>query len=218
MKLGNVMIFGDSYSTYRYYIPEGYATYYADEPFKPTDVNRVEQTWWHQLFTYAGANLIHNNSWSGSTICYTGYGGVICKDTSSFICRLRKLKSEGFFEKNRIDTVFVFGGTNDSWCGAPTGEPKYSDWTETDLYFALPAASYFLNELKATLPDAKINVIINNGLKPALAEVFKETCRRLALPYVALKDIDKTGGHPTILGMSQIKDQIIETLGIEPQE
>ena len=218
MKLGNVMIFGDSYSTYRGYIPEDYPTYYADEPFKPTDVNRVEQTWWHSLFSYARANLVQNNSWSGSTVCYTGYGGVICKDTSSFICRLRKLKEAGFFREHRIDTLFVFGGTNDSWCGAPTGEPKYADWTETDLYFSLPAASYFLHELKEILPDAKIVVIVNTGLKQALAEVFKEACKRFDLYCVELKEIDKMGGHPTVLGMAQIKNQIVETLGIESLE
>lgn len=218
MKLGNVMIFGDSYSTYRYYIPEDYPTFYADEPFKPTDVNRVEQTWWHQLFTYAGANLIQNNSWSGSTICYTGYGGANCSRTSSFIYRLRKLKDEGFFESNPIDSVFVFGGTNDSWCGAPTGEPKYGDWEESDLFFSLPAASCFLSELKEALPEAKIVVIINTNLKKALAEVFKESCTRLGLTFVELQDIDKTSGHPTVLGMSQIAQQIKETIGVEPKE
>ena len=216
MKLGNVMIFGDSYSTYRGYIPESYPTFYADEPFKPTDVNRVEQTWWHSLFSYAGATLIQNNSWSGSTLGYTGYGGVICKDTSSFICRLRKLKEEGFFEKHPIDTVFVFGGTNDSWCGAPTGEARYENWREEDLYFSLPAASYFVKLVKDTLPEAEIVVIINTNLKVALAEALKESCRRFGLRCVELKDIDKTSGHPTVLGMSQIKEQIITTLDIEP--
>ena len=218
MKLGNVMIFGDSYSTYRGYIPEDYPTYYADEPFKPTDVTQVEQTWWHSLFSYARANLVQNNSWSGSTVCYTGYGGVICKDTSSFICRFRKLKEAGFFREHHIDTLFVFGGTNDSWCGAPTGEPKYADWTETDLYFSVPAASYFLHELRETPPNAQIVVIVNTNLKAVLTEAFRESCRRFGLSCVELKDIDKMGGHPTILGMAQIKDQIIETLKIESGE
>lgn len=218
MKLKNVMIFGDSYSTYRNYIPEGFATFYADEPFKPTDVNRVEQTWWHQLFSYAGANLIQNNSWSGSTICYTGYNGADCSKTSSFINRLRKLKEENFFAQNRIDTVFVFGATNDSWCGAPTGEFKYSDWKEEDLYCSLPAIACFLSELKTTLPSAEIVVIINTNLKKAIVAAFKESCRRLDLRYVELEEIDKTGGHPTVLGMSQIQEQIIKTLGIESRE
>ena len=215
MKLGNVMIFGDSYSTYRGYIPEEYATYYADEIFKNTDVNRVEQTWWHRVVTHGGANLVMNNSWSGSTIGYTGYGGVNCSETSSFICRFRKLKAEGFFEKNTLDTIFVFGGTNDSWCGAPTGIPKYEGFTEADLFLALPAASYFLKELRDTVPSAQIAVVINTGLKPALVEVFKTACERFGLSCVELSDIDKLGGHPTILGMSQIAEQIVKTLDIE---
>lgn len=218
MQLGNVMIFGDSYSTYRNYIPEEYPTFYADDPFKPTDVTHVEQTWWHRLFSYAGATLVQNNSWSGSTICYTGYGGVNCSETSSFICRLRKLRREGFFDDNAIDTVFVFGGTNDSWCGAPTGEPKYEGWTEADLFLSLPAAAYFLKELRETVPRAQIVVVINTNLKKALAEVFKESCERFGLAFVELQDIDKTSGHPTILGMSQIAEQIINALPVEKKE
>lgn len=218
MKLNNVMIFGDSYSTYRGHIPEGFATFYADEPFKPTDVNRVEQTWWHRLFTYAGANLVQNNSWSGSTICYTGYNGADCSHTSSFIYRLRKLKAEGFFENHKIDTVFVFGATNDSWCGAPVGEPKYADWQEEDLYCSLPAVACFLDELKNTLPESEIVVIINTNLKKAIVEVFKESCSRLGLHFVELADIDKTGGHPTVLGMSQITEQIVKVLQVERGE
>lgn len=218
MKLNNVMIFGDSYSTYRNHIPQGYATYYADEPIKPTDVTNVENTWWHRLFSFAGANLIRNDSWSGSTICYTGYNGADCSKTSSFIYRLRTLKAEGFFADNKIDTVFVFGATNDSWCGAPQGEPKYSDWQEEDLYCSLPAIPCFLTELKATLPDADIVIVINTNLKKTIVAVFKEMCERLGLRCVELVDIDKESGHPSVLGMAQIEEQIVKTLEIEPKE
>ena len=89
----NFMIFGDSYSTHKNHIPEGYVYYYADEG---RDEGRgeqkmlAEQTWWWQLKERTGANLVHNNSWSGSTIGYTGYSGD-CSKTSSFICRYEKL-------------------------------------------------------------------------------------------------------------------------------
>ena len=207
-------VLGDSYSTFKDYIPEGNRCYYPN-PERVDDVLAVEQTWWHRVLSHGGATLVQNNSWSGSTICYTGYNGVNCSETSSFICRLRKLKREGFFAANKIDTVFVFGGTNDSWCGAPTGEPKYEGFTEADLFLSLPAAACFLQELKETVPQAKIAVIINTGLKPALVEVFKTSCEKLGLSYVELRDIDKRCGHPTILGMSQIAERIVEALDVE---
>ena len=103
----NVLIFGDSYSTFKGFIPDGYIAYYTAEGRPETDVTKVEQTWWHQVVKEAGLNLVLNNSWSGSTICYTGYEGKDCSKTSSFICRLQKLIDEDFFKQNNIDKVFI---------------------------------------------------------------------------------------------------------------
>ena len=75
MQFGNTLIIGDSYSTFKGYIPEGYAPYYTNEPGN-TDVRRVEETWWHQLQAETDCRILLNNSWSGSTICYTGYNDV----------------------------------------------------------------------------------------------------------------------------------------------
>lgn len=96
------------------------------------------------------------NSWSGSTICYTGYNNADCSKTSSFIYRYMKLKSEGFFQQNEIDGIIVFGGTNDSWANAPLGKLKYSGWHEEDLFNVLPAISYFANILKKDFPNANL--------------------------------------------------------------
>lgn len=71
MTFGNVLIFGDSYSTFLNYIPEGYAHYYGDS--SKSDLDSVEQTWWYQLITETHSNLVLNDSWSGSTVCNTGY-------------------------------------------------------------------------------------------------------------------------------------------------
>ena len=86
MTLGNVLIFGDSYSTYEGDIPEGYAVYYSGHREKDPDISSVEKTWWGRLLSDTDSRLIQNNSWSGSTIGYTGYVGD-CSKTSSFIYR-----------------------------------------------------------------------------------------------------------------------------------
>jgi len=143
----NTIIFGDSYSTFENYIPEGYETYYCEKGCPETDVTNVFQTWWHQVITEANLNLILNDSWSGSTMGYTGYDNVDCSQSSSFIYRFNKLVEQGFFNKNKIDTVFVFGGTNDSWANAPLGKIKYENWEINDLYLVLPAICYFLKTL-----------------------------------------------------------------------
>jgi len=103
VNLGNVIIFGDSYSTYKGYIPEGYAVFYSGERVTPPDLPNVEKTWWKIVLDANESNLIQNNSWSGSTIGYTGYDSADCSKSSSFIYRLEKLIDEGFFEENIID-------------------------------------------------------------------------------------------------------------------
>ena len=101
--IGNILIIGDSYSTYGGMIPDGYAVYYSkegrgDPEFMVTKME-LKDTWWMRLMNATGATLAQNNSWSGSTLCYTGYAGD-CSHTSSFIYRYRQLKEQGFFEKN----------------------------------------------------------------------------------------------------------------------
>ena len=206
MNFGNVLIIGDSYSTFGGYIPEGYAEYY---PEKETNVLNVEETWWHMLMCETESKLILNNSWSGSTVCYTAYEGVDCSETSSFIFRLEQLATNGFFEKNRIDTVFVFGGTNDSWADSPIGELKYADWEKKDLYSVLPAMCFLLYKLKLVLPNAQIVCVINTLLKDEITDGFKTACKHFGVKAVIPEDIEKINGHPTVKGMQDIKNSII---------
>lgn len=208
----NTLIFGDSYSTFKGYVPEGYAIYYSENERPETDVTQVSQTWWHQVVTEADLNLVLNNSWSGSTIGYTGYNNTDCSKSSSFIYRLRQLIENDFFAKNQIDTVFVFGGTNDSWSNAPLGEIKYSDWEEKDLFSVLPAICYFLNLLKELLPQAKIYCLINTEIKPEIASCMKNACKKYGITPIAFDKIDKMCGHPTIQGMKDIKDCVLNIL------
>ena len=212
MNKRNVLIIGDSYSTFEGYIPEGYEPFYKKDGREDNDVSRVEETWWHQVIAETGANLALNNSWSGSTIGFTGYGGADCSQTSSFIYRLEQLIENGFFEENEINTVFVFGGTNDDWSEAPLGKPEYSHWEKRDLYYVLPAISYFLRKLKDTLHDANIYCLINTELKQEITDCFKESCSRYGIKAVTFDGIEKDAGHPTVKGMQDIKDQVMELL------
>ena len=106
--LGKIFILGDSYSTFVGYNPEGYALYYGVP--NDTDVVAVEETWWHRLATRDDGEIVRNCSFSGTTICNTGYGGY-CPD-SSFIGRFDRLAAEGFFDENEIDTVLLIGNVD----------------------------------------------------------------------------------------------------------
>ena len=218
--LGNIFILGDSYSTFKGHIPEGFSSYYSENgPWylvahpneaKPSerDVRTVEQTWWYPLAKENG-RLIQNCSWSGTTICNTGYDG--CDNSKvSFIARLEKLLDEGFFEENKIDTLFLFGGTNDSWSNAPLGEKIHTGHTKEDLYCVFPAFSYLINLLKTRLPEVKVYCIINTWLKPEIAEYYISVCENQGVDAIVLHDVEKICGHPSIDGMKAIKEQILE--------
>lgn len=208
----NAIIFGDSYSTFKNFIPEGYADYYIEGGNGYTDVTKVTETWWHQVATEANLNIALNNSWSGSPLCYTGFNNEDCSKTSSFICRLEKLIADGFFEKNQIDTVFVFGTTNDNAANSPLGTIKYDDFKPEDLYYVLPAISYFVKRLKTVLPDADIYCLVNTQLKPEIVEGFRKVCEKYGAINITFDKIDKTNGHPTVQGMTDIKNKVLKCL------
>lgn len=214
IRLGNTLILGDSYSTFKGYIPEGSICYYSPEDPEHSGVTRVEQTWWHQLLAATDSVLLQNNSFSGSTIGFTGYNGDDFKNIS-FIRRFETLYEQGYFEENRVDTLLVFGGTNDDWSGAPEGQLMHEGWTEQDLYCALPAIGYLFHRVRELLPDTRVCTIINTGMKPCIHYALIESSQRNGAEVILMNHIDKISGHPTAVGMTQIKDQILACLQAE---
>jgi hypothetical protein len=209
MKKKNVMILGDSYSTFKGYIPTDYEPYYYPASVREaTDVLHVEETWWYTLMQEEGFTLVRNDSWSGSTIGYRGYNDSDTSSTSSFIARMTKLESEGFFAENEIDTLFIFGGTNDSWCGAPLGVPASGEITQEELYTVLPAIEHLIRMAKRILPKARILFLINTDLKPEIGDEIRASAARNGIEALTLTSIHKKSDHPTIEGMADIKRQV----------
>lgn len=210
--LNNAIILGDSYSTFEKYVPAGQDVYYYEKGDSETDITNVRETWWYQVVKEAHLNLVLNDSWSGATIGYTGYNNLDCSKSSSFIHRLHKLIEHGFFDTNEIDTVFVFGGTNDDWAMVPLGVSKYENWSNDDLYFVLPAISYFFKILKNALSRAEIYCLINTGLKSEISDEMKTVCEMYNIIPIELNEIDKSYGHPTIKGMKDIAKEVLSVL------
>lgn len=210
INLGNAFILGDSYSTFKDYIPKGFSFWYSNVEKEETDVIDVSQTWWWQLINSTDSQLVRNCSWSGSTICNT------CRPTfdvsTSFINRFEKLVNEGFFEQNEINTFFVFGGTNDSWINSPVGELVVEGWNDEQLLCVLPAVSYLFYRIKTVIPNARVINLINTNLKEVIVEGIKKSAEHFGVEYLQLENISKQNGHPDIKGMVQIKNQIIDYL------
>jgi len=202
----NVVILGDSYSTFEGFIPKGQETYYLDGA-EYSDVWSVDDTWWGKLCKEFDLNLVLNDSWSGATVSYTWYNGVDCSKTSSFIHRFHKLFDQGFFDTHAVDTVFIFGGTNDCWADVHFGKKKFSDFKRSDLYYVFPAIAYLVSEIKNRL-GVEVVFIINDMLKPEVARFIKDACNRNGARYVQLKNIDKINRHPSKVGMIEIYEQV----------
>jgi hypothetical protein len=152
-------------------------------------------------------NLVRNDSWSGSTLCNTGYNGD-CSKINSFIFRMETLEKENFFRDNAIDTVFIFGCTNDSWANVELGECMLDSWKEEDLFYVRPAISYFVSTLKKDMPFANIIVVINTQIKQEIQDWLKQVAQYYGCGFVELENIDKQDGHPTAKGMQDISEQI----------
>ncbi len=200
----NIFIIGDSYSTYDGYIPEGYHTYYGDKSERIPYVNGVEKTWWRIFEKENNLNIVFNDSFSGSTICNTVREALTTE--SSFISRIDKYINENFFTENSVDTIIIFGGTNDSWIDSPIGKIQYSDWSAEDLKCVLPAFCYLADRAKAV--SENVLVVVNSELKQEITDGFVTVCEKNNIPCVTLSEIDKENGHPTELGMKQISEQV----------
>ena len=200
----SISILGDSYSTFKgYVVPDTNAVWYPQKP-ENNDVQDIRQLWWHQLIREHGYRLCQNNSFSGATICNTGYDKEDYSDRS-FCTRLWYLGDP--------DIILMFGGTNDSWAHSPIGDYQYGDWKKSDLYKFRPAIAYLLANLQNRYPGTEIYVIINTELGDDVTSSMKTVCDHYNVKHIELKDIEKQWGHPSQKGMKAIADQVAAALG-----
>ncbi len=208
LSLGNVMILGDSHSTFAGYIPEDYISWYKPET-DTNNVTRVEDTWWYLLVNNtANSNLVLNASYSGSTISYTGYDEQYASRIS-FITRLNNIISSKEIDLSCINTLIIYGGINDIAVQAPLGEIKYDNITEQDLYSFYPAVVSLFQKAKQNLPNARILFVINDELNSYLTQDLISICETINIEYVALQNISRMDYHPDIAGMNEIYTQIL---------
>lgn len=197
-----VAILGDSYSTFEGFIPkENKVWYFKTPPKDRTDVTKVEQTWWWQVIKEGGYKLGVNNSWSGATVCNTGYNDNDATNFS-FVTRSTNLGNP--------DIILICGGTNDSWANSPIGDYKYEGWKRADLFCFRPAMAKMLEDISERYPNVQVYFILNSELKKEVNESVDTICKHYNVPVIKLHDIDKKNGHPTIKGMKAFAEQVLE--------
>jgi len=205
MRNCSVVILGDSYSTFEGYVPAHQKTYYP-KPEKVPDLTRVEETWWYQLTTRRNMRILVNDSYSGSTVCNHTRDGQ--PPESAFISRMHVTLSEKGVSGEKPDVIIIFGATNDSWLDRGIGEVRFDNWTQEELRCVLPAYCHLLDYVTRQNPQAEIYCVVNDVLKPEITMGLVKAAEHYGVHVVMLEGIDKSNGHPTVLGMAQIAQQI----------
>ena len=94
---------------------------------------------------------------------------------------------------------------------------KYIDFTfiyeeVKDLYCFRPAMAKLLYDIRQHYPNVEVYFILNSELKDVINESVKKICKTYQVPVIALHDIDKKNGHPTIKGMKSIAEQVLKVI------
>ena len=202
VKPGTVSILGDSYSTFENYVePDtNYLWYFSSQiDTTRTDVHDVELTWWKQFLADNGLVLEKNNSFSGSTICNTGYRGEDYSDRS-FITRMNHLGDP--------ELIIIFGATNDFWAKVPFGEFLFNDLAAAEIYTFRPALSMLLQEVKRLYPESQLCFVLNDGITGEFRQAILDKCHQYGVKCLELTDIEKRNGHPNAKGMAEINRQL----------
>ncbi len=194
-----ISVLGDSYSTFEGFIPAGNAIYYNCKPNCKNGVTSVEHTWWHRVIQALGGRLERNESYSGSTVCNTGYGKTDATATS-FITRMKNLGNP--------DLILICGGTNDCWAGVPMGDFVYENWSADELFSFRPAMAEMLSGLQNAYPAAKIFFVLNSELSDAVNDSVHTVCAHYQTPCIDLREISKINGHPDYDGMAAMAEQV----------
>ena len=138
-------ILGDSISTLAGYSQPKFAVYYdANQRFVSNVSTRLD-TWWGQVIQRCGGELLVNNSWSGSTVCWHPEYEV-----PSYGCSDERTSALGGGDLSP-DVIFVFLGTNDWGFGFPIS----SQTEENDGVFSI-AYGKMLQKLRKNYPNAEI--------------------------------------------------------------
>ncbi len=215
-------IFGDSHSAMAGYTLEGRTPYYLGEgkiygdDTLTTDVSNISDMWFSQLENQSGLNLVRNDAWSGTSLSYYAMGGQILKE-GSFVKRVTER-----FEDSSLadpDMFIIYGGINDYNAGVPVGTAKYSDWTESDFETFLPSLCYIFDTMKQNAPDSEIVYMMDfrffgsNATPTEYETGIKAVCDYYGVTCIKLQEYDRgSDAHPTVEGMTRIKDSVMWNL------
>lgn len=224
-----ISILGDSISTLDGYNPEGYNLFFAGDNCTKAGVQDMSDTWWGQVINLLGAELLINNSWSGSRVSQLPGTEKLfpsgCSDERTSALHMRDTMP---------DVIIVYLGTND-WGYGVTPEPKdIKSYDENELVFSC-AYETMVKKLQKNYPHAKIccctlnttfmsanpgfsfpaahggvHIDVYNNIIRSTANRFGCKLIDLAAYHKAYDSID--GSHPNANGMKTLATMVLREL------
>lgn len=143
-----ISILGDSISTLEGYNPNGHNLFFKGEICARSGVSNMEDTWWGQVIRVLGAELLVNNSWSGSRVTQLPGSQTLfpsgCSDERTGNLHIRDVKP---------DVIIVYLGTND-WGYGVSPQPERTDVMDASIFSF--AYDTMIKKLQANYPEAEI--------------------------------------------------------------
>lgn len=207
-----ISVLGDSISTYDGYSNDcvnGNSTIGNNAVYYPLSYGgmTVDDTWWMQLIARANANLLVNNSWSGSTVT----GGIISSGNGA---RAKNLHCDIGNNAGRTpDIIIVYLGINDFDAGIIVEQfsAEYCGMIG-EMSEAYPEAQiYCLNLPYRAGADSERLTEFNNSISVCcerydcrLVDVYANTWTQINYERYLVD-----GLHPNSLGMDLITNELI---------
>ncbi len=207
-----ISILGDSISTLDGFQPQGYLVYYEGEIQKKSGVYSQEDTWWGQVISHLGADLLVNNSYAGRTVV-PGAGLEEKPEKGRFhgTLHMEDLMPQG---------IMIYLGINDWMRGVPVAQfrQSYGEMLE-ELHSCYPEAALWCCTLCETRMSAAPHFTFPESFGGnALAE-YNEVISQVArekgavcldlhsqnTPYDALD-----GLHPNLQGMRTLALSVLK--------
>lgn len=143
-------ILGDSISTLNGYNPRGYKVFYYGDNCRKAHVEESTDTWWGEVLKFFGADLLVNNSWSGSRVTKLPNQEELfpsgCSDERTSSLHINSVNP---------DVIIINLGTNDWAFGARTGEEtRILDDVESELFEE--AYRIMLQKIKSNYPESEV--------------------------------------------------------------
>lgn len=215
-------ILGDSVSTlFGYSQPLGAEFYNAYRKYE-TGVYEPQDTWWGQVIAELGGRLLVNDSFSGSTVCYTKNN-----ETQSYGCSDKRTSTLGS-DDAVPDVVIVWMGCNDRGLGIklyPSCEAEIGDTSVFSEAYRVMLTKIHNNYPQAEIWCVTLPLADRGGYSPSaaakritcdysrvIADRAAECGCRLIDICVMQPYISCDGLHPNDIGMKMIAQAILAAL------